>query len=53
MAGNQEFGNIIFRSEDDNYQREQFERFQQRGVVSTRYPDLNCLQELGLLQGVQ
>ena len=55
MAENQhqaQFGNIIFRSEDDNYQQEQFVRFQQRGVVSTRYPDLNCLQELGLLQGV-
>ncbi|KAI5414818.1 hypothetical protein KIW84_040326 [Lathyrus oleraceus] len=53
MGENPQFGNIIFRSEDDNYQREQFDRFQQRGVVSTRYPDLNCLQELGLLQGVQ
>jgi hypothetical protein len=53
MAGNQDFGNIIFRSEDENYQREQFECFQQRGVQSTRYPDLNCLQELGLLQGIQ
>ena len=53
MAGNQNFGNIIFRSEDENYQREQFERFQQRGVVSTRYPDLTCLQQLGLLQGIE
>ena len=53
MARNQDFGNIIFRSEDENYQREQFERFQQRGVISTRYPDLTCLQELGLLQGIE
>jgi hypothetical protein len=53
MAGNQNFGNIIFRSEDDNYQREQFERFQQRGVTSTRYPDSTCLQQLGLLQGIE
>ncbi|KAI5414141.1 hypothetical protein KIW84_058329 [Lathyrus oleraceus] len=53
MAGNQNFGNIIFRSGDDNYQQEQFERFQQRGVASTRYPDLTCLQQLGLLQGIE
>ncbi|KAI5401167.1 hypothetical protein KIW84_065857 [Lathyrus oleraceus] len=53
MEGNQNFGNIIFRSEDDNYQREQFERFQQRGVTSTRYPDSTCLQQLGLLQGIE
>ena len=53
MAGNQNFGNIIFRSGDDNYQQEQFERFQQRGVAPTRYPDLTCLQQLGLLQGIE
>ncbi|KAI5422808.1 hypothetical protein KIW84_046004 [Lathyrus oleraceus] len=53
MAGNQNFGNIIFRSGDDNYQQEQFERFKQRGVASTRYPDLTCLQQLGLLQGIE
>ncbi|KAI5435278.1 hypothetical protein KIW84_021915 [Lathyrus oleraceus] len=53
MAGNQNFRNIIFRSKDDNYQREQFERFQHRGVTSTRYPDSTCLQQLGLLQGIE
>ncbi|KAI5385620.1 hypothetical protein KIW84_072285 [Lathyrus oleraceus] len=53
MAGNQNFGNIIFRSGDDNYQQEQFERFQQRGVAPTRYPDLTCLQQLGLHQGIE
>ncbi|KAI5403248.1 hypothetical protein KIW84_050721 [Lathyrus oleraceus] len=53
MAGNQAFRNIIFRSEDDNYQRQQFVRFQQRGVTSTRYPDSTCLQQLGLLQGIE
>ena len=37
MARNQQFGNIIFRSEDDNYQREQFERFQQQGGASIVY----------------
>ena len=53
MAGNQNFENIIFRSNDENYQREQFEHFQQRGVVSTRYPDFTCLHQLGLLQGIE
>ncbi|XP_050915206.1 uncharacterized protein LOC127130185 [Lathyrus oleraceus] len=47
MAENQQLGNIIFRSEDDNYQREQFERFQQRGVVSTSVADYYLAKRVG------
>lgn len=43
---------IVFRTGDDGYQREQYIKLFKHGVIATRYPDEDCLNKLGLLQGV-
>lgn len=45
--------NIVFRTDDEGYQQEQYQKFQTRGILHTRYPDESCLRKLGLYEAIQ
>ena len=53
MANNQQIPNIILREGDQGEtQRLKFQKFQRHGLQPTRYVDLDCLRDLGLLESV-
>ena len=54
MANNQQAPTLTFRSgEQGKTQRVKFQKFQHRGLQPTRYVDLDCLRNLGLLDSVR
>src|ERR1051325_7140029 len=51
---NQQIPGINLREGDQGEtQRTKFQKFQRRGLQPTQYVDIDCLRDLGLLEGVQ